>query len=75
MSKSNETNRLSNHFVADGQARAHKANKPRIRAAVEAEYAERWHGATPWDRFWLRREMNREIARRLQEAAPSYALY
>jgi hypothetical protein len=62
-------------FVADGQERAHAAIEPTIRAAVTAEYAERWQRATFWQRFWLRREIQHEIDRRLEEAAPSDALY
>jgi hypothetical protein len=61
--------------VADGNHRVRQAIEPQIRAAVEAEYAERWQAASLWRRFWLRREMNREVERRLELAAPSHAVY
>jgi hypothetical protein len=62
-------------FVADGQSRARATIETQIRNAVETVYAERWQAASLWRRFWLRREMNREVERRLEEAAPSHAVY
>jgi hypothetical protein len=62
-------------FVVDGQSRAHAAIESQIRAAVEAEYTERWQAASLWRRFWLRRAINREVEKRLELSAPSHALY
>ena len=63
-------------IVADGYWRAAGAIEPRIRAEVAAEYATRLEEATTfWQRFQLRREMKREIARRIHEQAPPYGLY
>jgi hypothetical protein len=62
-------------FVVDGQSRAHAAIESKIHTAIEAEFAERWQAAYLWRRFWLRREMNREIERRLNKASSRYGLY
>ena len=62
-------------FVEGGWKNARTATEPLVRAEVEAEYAERLKEASPWRRFWLRREMEREIRRRTNAAAPRDALY
>jgi hypothetical protein len=67
--------RQVDQIVCDGQSRAHAAIEPRVRAAVEAEFAERWQAASLWRRFWLRREITGEVERRLEQAAPSHAVY
>lgn len=67
----NQTNRI----VEDGCARAAAAVEPRIREAVNAEYAARLNGATVWARFRLKQKIEREIRRRVDESAPPSALY
>lgn len=62
-------------IVADGFWRARAANTPRIRAEVEAEFSERVNAAAFAERIKLKAEMRREIARRLEKAAPRAALY
>jgi hypothetical protein len=65
----------SDRIVVDGDARAASALEPVVRAEVAAEYAERLQHANFWQRWWLQREMEREIARRIDERAPPHALY
>lgn len=62
-------------IVADGYSRARTAATPIIRAEVEAEFAARLKTATLAERFKLKVEMKREMARRLDKAAPRGALY
>jgi len=62
-------------FVADGHNRARQAIEPSIRAVVEMEFTVRWNAASLWQRFWLQREINREVERRIAEVAPPEALY
>lgn len=46
-----------------------------IRAEVESEFAARLKTATLVERIKLKAEMKREMARRLEKAAPRHALY
>lgn len=62
-------------FVADGCERAHDAIEPAIRAQVEQEYTDRLKAASPFQRYRLRRELNKEIQRRIDAQAPPDALY
>jgi hypothetical protein len=62
-------------FVCNGHERARAAIEPQIRAAVSEEFADRWQAASLWQHFWLRREIEREVNRRLEKVAPSNALY
>ncbi len=62
-------------IVADGHARAYAAAEPQVRTAVTAEYAARLKAASLLGRRRLRRDMEREIQRRLSEQAPPSALY
>ncbi|MBN1908215.1 MAG: hypothetical protein JW818_00615 [Pirellulales bacterium] len=48
---------------------------PEIREQVELEYADRLDQASWLGRLRLRREIDREIARRTREQAPPDALY
>jgi hypothetical protein len=64
----------SGGFVADGQERARAG----IRAQVEAEYAELLKGASPASPenvARLRREMDRDLQKRLSSQAPRDGLY
>ena len=63
------------HFVEDGQERGEEATAPQIRAAVDAEYADRLASANWYRRLVLRLEMRREIRRRLERVAPPWGLY
>jgi len=63
------------HFVADGCDRARIVLEPLVRAEVEAEYTEILQTASFWQRLLLRKKVNREIERRIREAAPPDALY
>jgi hypothetical protein len=65
----------SNGFVADGYRRAYSAVEPPVRVEVTAEYAERLERASFWERQRLKREIEREIRRRVHEKAPPDALY
>jgi hypothetical protein len=68
--------RHDNGFVVDGYHRARAGADPEVRAQVMAEYAERLAAAEGfWQRFWLMREAEREIDRRLNKVASPYALY
>lgn len=62
-------------IVADGHARAQAAAETQVRAAVRAEYAERLKATSLLGRIRLRRDMEREIQRRISEQAPPWALY
>jgi hypothetical protein len=70
-------------FVEDGHQRAVQAIEgpllAEIRAAVEAEFADRLATAGPVGRLLIRRAVEREIQRRLRQAiekhAPPWALY
>lgn len=62
-------------IVADGFWRARTASAPIIQAEVESEFAARLKTATLVERIMLEAEMRREMARRLEKAAPRGALY
>jgi hypothetical protein len=62
-------------FVHGGDQNARSAAEVRIRAQVIAEYAERLVAAGVWGRFWLRREIAREVEIRLRKVAPPGACY
>ena len=62
-------------IVADGYWRLLAVVDPQVRAEVEAEYAGRLEQASFWERRRLKREMAREIKRRVDEKAPPYGLY
>jgi hypothetical protein len=64
-----------NRFVNDGCCRAQSAAEPKIREQVNAEFAEQLKSANGWERFWLKRAIDREVNRRLEKVAPSHALY
>lgn len=65
----------STGIVADGYWRARSAVLPSIRAAVNAEYAERLAHADFLTRMRLRLQMSAEIQRRLDVQAPQHACY
>jgi hypothetical protein len=62
-------------IVADGHRRAAQSVEPEIRAAVEREYAFRLREARSLRRWLLRREIAREVRRRLERCAPPGAVY
>jgi hypothetical protein len=62
-------------FVVDGYERARAAAEPQIRADVEQEYAIQLVNASVIERWRLKREMARVIAKRIDQAAPPDALY
>ncbi len=62
-------------FVADGCDRAWNAMGAAVRQEVEAEFANAWNASGCLRRWFLRRKINAEIARRLAERAPPDALY
>jgi hypothetical protein len=66
---------VESEFIYDGIDRADSAAEPRVRAQVEAEYAQRLAAAGPWGRYWLRRAITREIRRRVRQLAPELGLY
>jgi len=63
------------HFVFDGYERARGASIDQVWAEVELEFAERWAAAGWFERLKLKREMQREIERRLDRVAPPWGLY
>jgi hypothetical protein len=65
----------NDHFVAGGYERACAAALPQIRAELEREYRERLAAAGWLQRWRLRREMNRQIRKRLDRIAPRWGLY
>jgi hypothetical protein len=67
--------RSATHIVADGHERAWWANEPLVRVQVQQEYAERLCAAPLWRRWLLRRALEREVRRRLEQLAPPDALY
>ena len=62
---------MEHTFVADGGTRLAAA----IRAEVVAEFASELSAASFWQRFRIRRAMNAEVKRRIQQQAPRDALY
>jgi hypothetical protein len=62
-------------IVHDGCERARSAELPSIRAEVEREYAERLKTAGLFKRLLLRREIRREVEKRLGRIAPRSGLY
>ena len=62
-------------IIADGQARAYKANIARVRAEVEREFSDSLAKAGYWRRFLLRLRMTREVRRRMDKVAPPWGLY
>jgi hypothetical protein len=67
--------RTPSSFVADGYLRAREANEPRIRLQVGEEFATQLSNAPFWRWFLLRRQIEREITRRMDTVAPPDALY
>ena len=62
-------------FIIDGCDRARVALKPIILSEVEQEFADQLETASFWQRLRIKREIAREVERRLAEQAPSNALY
>jgi hypothetical protein len=62
-------------FVADGWNRARTAVEAAARINVQQRYAVKIEAATPAERTSLQAELEREIARRVAEQAPRWALY
>ncbi len=62
-----------NGFVADGYFRARNASKPIIRSEVERQFAARLAGASSAEQKQILVEMEREIEKRLNAAAPPAA--
>ena len=70
-----EADRRSSRFIADGRERARRALEPVVRAEVEQVSAAELRQAPVWQRYWVRRKIQREIERRIAAAAPPDALY
>ncbi len=62
-------------IVADGRERAMDGSVDRIRAEVEAKYAEELRTAGFWKRRRIRQKIEREIEKRLERIAPKTGLY
>ncbi|HTM55231.1 MAG TPA: hypothetical protein VL175_14445 [Pirellulales bacterium] len=62
-------------FLEDGWRRARAAAEAEIRAEVLAEFAERLRPAGWLERLRLRRQIKREIERRLEKIAPRHGQY
>ncbi|MGH2395766.1 MAG: hypothetical protein ACRDFW_02020 [bacterium] len=62
-------------IVRDGQRRAHQALFADVKNEVEALYRKEMQEAALWRRLLLRMKVQREIRRRLEQAAPKDALY
>jgi hypothetical protein len=69
------SNSNSLDFVAGGCERAGEALEPEVRRQVEDEFADEWNRCGDVRRWFLRRKIKAEIARRLKELAPPGALY
>ena len=63
------------YFVEDGHDRARTAIEAKIRAEVQREYANQVNKASFWERQRRRREMDREVERRIDLVAPPDAVY
>jgi hypothetical protein len=69
------TRKYEGRFVADGYRRARSALEPKIRAEVEAEFADE-RKAAGWIRRWfVQRKIKSEIRRRIHAEAPPEAHY
>jgi hypothetical protein len=66
---------MTSGFLVDGCGRARAALRPAMQQAVAAEYAERLQQATGLELERLRREMAREVRRRVAEKSPWWGLY
>jgi hypothetical protein len=66
---------MPSHFLFNGHARAQAAIKRQIREQLLAEYADALATASFWGRVRLWREIECEVARRLNKLAPPDALY
>ena len=69
------TARLAGPAYTDRRELAWDAMEPEIRRRVEDEFAREWNAAGIVRRWFLRRKIDAEIARRLTERAPPDALY
>ena len=69
------TRSTHDRFVANGYQNACNASAADIRAQVASEYQSRLAAANLLVRFWLRREINREVRQRMAKTAPPDALY
>ena len=65
----------SNRIVADGYERVRAANEPAVRQQIESKYADRIARASWWQRRKLRKQIEIDIAQRLDEFAPPDALF
>ena len=63
------------NLVADGQALARRANRPRIEQEIRARYAAELAGADICDSLRIEAQIRAEIERALAVAAPADALY
>ena len=62
-------------FIEAGQQLAHEALTPQLQAEIAAAYASRLAAASWPRRLWVRWQMRRELAVRLERLAPSESLY
>ena len=63
------------NFVANGHQNARDALEPIIRAEIEQVFADEWNKSGLFRRWLLQRQMNIEVERRIENAAPGRALY
>ena len=66
---------INGRFVQDGRSRLQAQIETELRPQVTAEYAERLASAGLWKRFWLRKEIDREVSYRASKMVPPDALY
>lgn len=71
MDRSTFTPGTGHQFVADGEARFVAGVQPEIQLAVEKQFSGRLANAGWLARLFIRREMRREIQRRVSEQIPS----
>ncbi len=62
-------------IVSDGGNRAYQANIKAVRAEVEKKYADQLVEAGFWKRIKLRRQIEKEVQKRMKKIAPPGALY
>jgi hypothetical protein len=62
-------------FIAVGPQLAHDALAPLLQAEIAAAFAPQLAAASWPRRLWLRWQMRRELASRLERIAPAEALY